>query len=202
MDTPHLSSPPSIRVYDPNPRFERRYSRTSAHTSPSSFSSRGSMPIPNARLDLAPPPLPPPPFIEDLARGHDAGWKFANEDLKGAFRNSTLAPIKQGSSLHGGYMHPRLNTNTVSDDQPEFLQADDLCRKSNTVSTSRSKLQADTHMGCVGAAEEERQKPTSPSSLANQRWVRLLLVRAYRNLRSLKSLYHVACETRKQGSDH
>lgn len=138
------------------------------------------MPIPNARLDLAPPPLPPPPFIEDLARGHDAGWKFANEDLKGAFRNSTLAPIKQGSSLHGGYMQPRLNTNTKSDDQPEILQADELGRKNNTVSTIHSQSQPDVQMGCVGVAEEERQKPTSPSSLANQRCVHLLFVRAFK----------------------
>ncbi|KAF7509821.1 hypothetical protein GJ744_007332 [Endocarpon pusillum] len=165
MDVPRLSSPPSIRIYDPNPGFEGRYSRTSAQTSPPSFSTRASMPIPNARSDPAPPPLPPPPFIEDLARGHDTGWKFANE---GAFRNSTLAPIKQGSSLHGGYRQPRLNTNTKSDDQPELLQADELGRKSSTVSTIRCNSQPDIQMGCVGAAEEDGQKPTSPSSLANQ----------------------------------
>lgn len=195
MDIPRLSSPPSIRVYDPNPGFERRYSRTSTQTSPSSFSSRGSMPIPNARSDPAPPPLPPPPFIEDLARGHDTGWKFANEDQQGAFRNSTLAPIKQGSSLRGGYMQPRLNTNPKSDDQPEVWQADALGRKSSTVSTIRCNSQPDIQMGSVGAAEEDRQKPTSPSSPANQRYVYFLFVRIYTNLRSLKSLYHVASET-------
>ncbi len=97
-------------------------------------------------------------------------------------------------------MQPSLNTNIMSDDQPEFFA--DLGRKSNTISTSRSQSQPDIEMGCVGATEEERQNPASPSSLANQRWVHLLLVRAYRDLRALKSSYHVVCETRQQGSGH
>ncbi len=39
------------------------------------------MTIPEGGPDIAPPPLPPPRFIEDFADGQGAGWKFANEDI-------------------------------------------------------------------------------------------------------------------------
>ncbi|KAI2381021.1 hypothetical protein LOY97_006798, partial [Ophidiomyces ophidiicola] len=123
-------SPPSIRVCDVNPYSlpittstttplaaaaaaalpvrlpSRRSSRQpSDHRSPSSPSSYGTpMPIPQStHAPLAPPPLPPPRYIEDLAHGHDSGWKWGNS-FEG---KPTLAPIKASSSLFGGSAHAR-----------------------------------------------------------------------------------------------
>lgn len=153
------------------------------------------MPIPNARSAIAPPPLPPPRFIPDLAHGHDAGWKFANEERKGAFQKSTLAPIKQGSSLHGGYMQPRLNTRSVPEQQPEQLEVDESDRKSGTASTLPSPSQPDEQMGSLGATKEDRQKAASPSSIANQRCVYLSFVSVYVTSRSLGIVRLLPAET-------
>jgi hypothetical protein len=117
--------------------------------------------------------------MEDLAQGNDIGWKFANEALKGGFQKSTLAPIKQGSSLHGGYTQPRLNTKNVSGDQLQDRDSEELDRKSSTVSTVRSPSEPDIHMENLGATEKDRQKATSPSSIANQRCVDLSFVSTY-----------------------
>ena len=185
MDIPCSTSPSSIRVHDPNPGFERRYSRTSQRISPSSFSSRGFMPIPNARSDPAPPPLPPPTFIPDLARGHDAAWQFGND----GYQRSILAPIKLGSSLHGGYMQPKLNTRSRSEDQPEQLDIHESNQKSNRASTIHSPSQPEVQRGCLSAADEDRQKTASPSTMANQRCVYLLFVNAYYTSRSPLSLH-------------
>jgi hypothetical protein len=137
------------------------------------------MPIPNARADPAPPPLPPPRFIDGLANGHDVGWQFANKGLKGGFsQKSQLAPIKQGSSLHGGYMQ-RLNTSSKSGDLAEDDDDDESDRKSSTISNIRSSSQPDIQMGFLGAAEDDGQNATSPSSIANQRYVYLLFASAY-----------------------
>lgn len=89
----------------------------------------------------------------------------------------------------------RLNTNGKSGDQSEEVDDNESDRKSSTVSTIRSTSQPDIQMGCLGAAEEDRQKPASPSSIANQRCVYLLFVSAYITFRSLGSSGHVASET-------
>ncbi|CRG85426.1 Zinc finger protein sens [Talaromyces islandicus] len=62
------------------------------------------MRIPNRTIEhYAPPPLPPPPRINDLEDGHDAGWLHAND--MGRPDVAKLAPINPGSSLLGGH-HP------------------------------------------------------------------------------------------------
>jgi hypothetical protein len=138
------------------------------------------MPIPKTRSDDAPPPLPPPTFIPELEHGHDAGWKFANDGVMGGFQKSTLAPIKQGSSLHGGYVQPRLNTKSRSEDQAEEMEIDDeSARKGSTVSTIRSPSQPDIQVGNLGLRDDEQQNASSPSSIANQRCVYFQFVTAY-----------------------
>ncbi|PGH22968.1 hypothetical protein AJ80_03017 [Polytolypa hystricis UAMH7299] len=105
MDNSHVTSPPSIRVYDFNSNHHRRRSSSKSSTSSvsaQSFSSRAPMAIPNANEPLAPPPLPPPRYIEDLANGHDSGWKWGNSFHEAEFGKTTLAPIKPSSSLLGG----------------------------------------------------------------------------------------------------
>ncbi|CZT06295.1 related to zinc finger protein [Rhynchosporium graminicola] len=61
------------------------------------------MSIPNVR-EIAPPPLPPPRYLADLAdRGHnepDIAWKWGNSPKDGAWGDST-SQVAPGSSLHG-----------------------------------------------------------------------------------------------------
>ncbi|KAH8697220.1 hypothetical protein BGW36DRAFT_295296 [Talaromyces proteolyticus] len=102
MDFSRLPSPPSISS------FER-------HMPGHSFSSHGPMRIPNnKRDDFVPPPLPPPPRINDLEDGHDAGWLHANG--MGRPDVAKLAPINPGSSLLGGHHPiPRLERMTLNE---------------------------------------------------------------------------------------
>ncbi|EER26099.1 C2H2 type zinc finger containing protein [Coccidioides posadasii C735 delta SOWgp] len=114
MDNRSLASPPSIRVCHSTPttatnteQNHRLPSRSPSYSknsdrSPSSYGRP--MAIPNSNEPLAPPPLPPPRFIEDLAQGHDSGWKWGNS-FEG---KPTLAPIKPTSSLFGGHSRPPL----------------------------------------------------------------------------------------------
>ena len=119
-------SPPSIRICDynsspcedgssHNSSNNNNYNNNS-HSGPhspsrpisalssSSSSARTPMTIPGSNNEaLAPPPLPPPRFIEDLAQGHDSGWKWGNSFEHGQFgQSTTLPPIKPTSSLLGG----------------------------------------------------------------------------------------------------
>lgn len=71
-----------------------------------SYSSRGPLRIPNARLEInVPPPLPPPPRILDLENGYDVGWLHANG--RGVPDIAKLPPINPSSSLFGGHHTPR-----------------------------------------------------------------------------------------------
>jgi len=76
----------------------------------------------------------------------------------------------------------RLNTSSKSGDLAEDDDDDELDRKSSTVSTIRSNSQSDIQMGFLGAAEDDRQNATSPSSIANQTYVYFLFVSAYTTL--------------------
>ncbi|KDB27393.1 hypothetical protein H109_00824 [Trichophyton interdigitale MR816] len=90
--------------------------------------SYGPMAIPRSQETIAPPPLPPPRFIEELANGHDSGWRWGNTfhpggpGVSGAAAGpagtemdsrdtstsrdtaagTMLPPINPGSSLFGG----------------------------------------------------------------------------------------------------
>ncbi|OJD21885.1 hypothetical protein ACJ73_06772 [Blastomyces percursus] len=116
MDSnPPMSSTPSILVCDFNHSInDRRRSPASKSTAlnlpfRSLSTSPGPMAIPNAKEPVAPPPLPPPRYIEDLAIGHDSGWKWGNSFEEGGFGKPTLPPIKPSSSLlGGGHSRPEL----------------------------------------------------------------------------------------------
>lgn len=110
-----MATPPSIRVCDVNANEEEEQARPSHtlsirnKTALSTSPSHGPMSIPNTNEPLAPPPLPPPRFIEDLAQGHDPGWKWGNSFAdEQQFGKPTLAPIKPSSSLMGGHARPPL----------------------------------------------------------------------------------------------
>jgi hypothetical protein len=73
-------------------------------------------------------------------------------------------------------MQPRLNTKGKSEDKQEEPEAGDSDRKRSTMSTTRSPSQPDVQMGCLAVAEEDSQKPVSPSAISNQRCVRFPFV--------------------------
>lgn len=108
MEFPRLSSPPSIHVHDFNNSYDRHMptaNSSSNSVSEQSFTSRRPMRIPTKNVqDFAPPPLPPPPHINSLQSGHDAGWIHANSSGFGNF--GKLAPINPSSSLYGGHQRP------------------------------------------------------------------------------------------------
>ncbi|EXJ80192.1 hypothetical protein A1O1_08334 [Capronia coronata CBS 617.96] len=123
------------------------------------------MPIPGARFDDAPPPLPPPRYNEDLAQGVDVAWSWANSDPF----NSTprrLAPIKPSSSLYGGYLYSRRNSARSRDDEMDMDS--DYPRRGSDVSTVKSAGQ--TAVPKAGQIPTLTRKPPSPAtSMANQR---------------------------------
>jgi hypothetical protein len=82
-------------------RRRRSSSRSNSHSSPDSTSTsiRKPMSIPGRHFEDAPPPLPPPRFIQDLEDGHD----IVQEREQRQNKNSDLPPIKEGSSLLGGF---------------------------------------------------------------------------------------------------
>ena len=135
MEFPRLS-PPAINIHDVNSGYEQpRLIDRRLHFSPSSqpFSSPGPMPIPTKSIsNIAPPPLPPPSHIADLANGHDAGWLHANSYEPVASRK--LAPISPSSSLFGVSHHRRPEASAQGD--PMML--DDLDGRQNRLPPPRS----------------------------------------------------------------
>lgn len=111
MDLPRLSTAPSIHL-DGHHEYNRRLPGQQ-------YPSIGPMRIPNKTIeDFAPPPLPPPPRINGLEDGHDAGWLHANG--MGTPDVAKLAPINPSSSLYGGHRRPepipRLERMTLDED--------------------------------------------------------------------------------------
>ena len=130
MDFTPVTSPPSNRVHDHNANHGRRRSTSRSAAMPFS---RAPVPlaIPNARYDPAPPPLPPPRYIDEIAAGNDPGWAWGNDPKGGSFgkaRESTM-PMATFPKSWGKTMG----------DQPEFR------RRESSTSTVRSP--ADTSRG-------------------------------------------------------
>ncbi|KAM5435750.1 hypothetical protein MferCBS31731_006199 [Microsporum ferrugineum] len=140
MDLP-LTSTPSILVSDSTAEQQpgrHSYSTSRQHTiwqrshrdSAPPSPPYGPMAIPRSEETIAPPPLPPPRFIEELANGHDSGWRWGNTFHPGgtgagaaverdpkdasvgrdaaAGTGTMLPPINPGSSLFGGHARPPL----------------------------------------------------------------------------------------------
>ena len=158
-----------MRVPSRSPALEIRpnTSRGVSQTSTTSSHSRAPMSIPGARIDEPPPPLPPPRYNEELDRGIDVSWSWQNNHEAHSGKRQ-LAPIKPGSSMFGGYMHPRGDTRRSSD--ADEMDLDDWDRRGSTVSTIRSPSQAD--MGAGTTIPSLVRRPPSPAS-SNQRSVSL-----------------------------
>jgi hypothetical protein len=146
-------------------------SRSSSHASTTSSLSRDPVAIPGAQIDEPPPPLPPPRYNEELDRGIDDAWSWQNNEASAGPGKSKLAPIKPGSSLHGGYLQARSDTRRSSDND---MDLDDWDRRGSTVSTIRSLSQASISAGAVAGAGTSipsliRRPPSPTPSLSNQR---------------------------------
>lgn len=139
MDIPHLTTPPTIHVREHNSGHDRQFSASHSHNAAASMpSAREGMAIPNRTLDIAPPPLPPPKFIKDLDVGNDTGWKWGNSELERDVGRPALAPIKQGSSLFGGYHSGSIGQNTRSNWRDNRYDNITNGQRERAVSTIRS----------------------------------------------------------------
>ena len=173
MEIPRIASPSSRRVLDQMSYHDRRLpaSRSDSQPSSSSHTSRAPMAIPHNRPAEAPPPLPPPRFIEDLANGHDLGWRWGNSLGDGGF--GRLAPIKPSSSLNGGYRRSLIDTSRDEEGAEEMDVDGDLDRRGSTVSTIRSPSHPEVFSGSLGYIQSGGKRTPSPSALSNQRLAHL-----------------------------
>ena len=95
-----MISPPDIRVYDFNDSDHDRprlSTRSSLSASIPVSRTPASMPIPNAREE-APPPLPPPPILDEIDIANDLGGQWSN-DFGRSFGKTGLPTINPSSSL-------------------------------------------------------------------------------------------------------
>ncbi|KAG4437580.1 hypothetical protein IFR05_006919 [Cadophora sp. M221] len=138
MEIPHrgarpIGNLPQIQIHDPSDMY-RKSSRSSSYNSATS-PGLSSIPvsIPNAR-QCAPPPLPPPRHLPDIAdggnNGRDIAWKWGNEQTDRGWGKAAPS-IPQGSSLHGG-SGSFLSRTGVLDEQLDFQ------RRGSSVSTVKS----------------------------------------------------------------
>ena len=170
MDIRHSGSPLSIRLPEEVLNHERRWpsSRSDSQSSlSSSSSSRAPMTIPQSRPAEAPPPLPPPRFIEGLANGDDQGWRWGNPGF--AEGSGKLAPIKQSSSLFGGYRQPLMDINGDGDPGDEMDVDGEFDRRPSTVSTVRAPSQPEVMPGALGYIQSSSDRTPSPTAVSTQR---------------------------------
>lgn len=130
------------------------------------------MGIPSIRYMEVPPPLPPPRYIDGLARGNDLSWELQNRGEEFG-PNRKLAPIKHNSSMFGGYMAPARGSSGRDDDDEgvDMMELDDEYHRKGSTSTIRSPSQAelDTASLAVGRMQSLARRPPSPLASSNQR---------------------------------
>src|SRR5438046_2993849 len=116
MDDPRATSAPrpntlpSIQIHVPSSNVDRRSAgRSSPYSTDQQSRGPNPMPIPNARPDVPPPPLPPPRYLSDLAPGvGDLAWEYANSPS--SFGQKSYGSVSPLSSLFGGYNIPASKT--------------------------------------------------------------------------------------------
>ena len=136
MDFTRVTSPPSILVHDDNASHGRRWSTTRAAAMPSSRAPVP-LPIPNARFDPAPPPLPPPRHIDDITACSDPGWAWGNDPKGGNFGKAreSARPVTSFPKSWG--------KNMIEENRP--LDRIEFSRRESSTSTVRSPV--DTSRG-------------------------------------------------------
>jgi hypothetical protein len=171
MEISQIASTRSSRVLDQMSYNDTRApgSRSNSQTSSSFHLSPAPMTIPHSRPAEAPPPLPPPRIIPDLANGHDLGWRWGNSMGDGGF--GKLAPIKQNSSLNGGYRRPPTETSRDEEAMEEMDVDGEFDRRGSNVSTIRSPSHPELFPGSLGYIHAGGKRTPSPSAISNQRLV-------------------------------
>jgi len=135
METPHRGARPGlpeIYVHDSNPSSRyRTSSRSSPYNSPPLPVSSMPVSIPGAR-DPAPPPLPPPRYLPDIAdggnNGPDLAWKWGNSHEDDGNWARPMASIQPGSSLLGSFA----KRSSMAEERPTYG------RRTSSNSTLRS----------------------------------------------------------------
>ena len=169
MDIPRIAPSPSSRVLDQMPYNDTRApgSRSNSQTSSSFHLSPAPMTILHSRPAEAPPPLPPPRIIPDLANGHDLSWTWSNSVREGGF--GKLAPIKQSSSLNGGYRRALPEISRDKEVMEEMDVDGEFDRRGSSVSTIRSPSHPELFPGNLGYIHSGGKRTPSPSAISNQR---------------------------------
>ncbi|MCJ1392232.1 hypothetical protein MMC18_005099 [Xylographa bjoerkii] len=139
VSSPRIPAPENSHAYGPH-RFS---SRTSSYSSPNASqpfpTPAAPVSIPNSWENPAPPPLPPPRFIEDIAMGRDPGWQWGNSGGRGEFANK-FGAVSPGSSISQGSWNLRKESEMGSDDSGE-------ARRDSSTSTIRSPSRTDFDEG-------------------------------------------------------
>jgi len=169
MEIPRVASPPSSRILDQMSYNDTRApgSQSNSQTSPSFHLSPAPMTIPHSRPAEVPPPLPPPRIIPDLTNGHDPGWSWGNPMGDGRF--GKLAPIKQSSSLNGGYRRAPTEASRDEEAMEEMDVDGEFDRRGSNVSTIRSPSHPELFPGSLGYIHSGGKRTPSPSAISNQR---------------------------------
>lgn len=129
MDFTPVTTPPSTLVHDHNARHGPRQSTSRSGAMPFSRAPVP-LPIPNARYDPAPPPLPPPRYIDDITAGSDPGWAWGNDPKGGEFGKARESAMPMSN-------FPKSWGKNIVDrplDPPEFR------RRESSTSTVRSPV--------------------------------------------------------------
>jgi hypothetical protein len=132
MDMPNLGTRASAAPLPPYPhdsnhpdRFRISSRSTSYNSMPSPISSSFAMTIPKSREGVdAPPPLPPPQYIPDLAdggcNGPDIAWRMQNQHGETNDWGRSISSVQPGSSLHGNFTR-----RSIKDERPDYLRRGD-----------------------------------------------------------------------------
>ena len=98
-----MISTPSIHEPDftANHASQNSTRRNHSYASSKPFSKTASMSIPNAKdpSSRAPPPLPPPRYIDDIDSNHDPGWRWGNSGNRSGFGSIGTGAVSPASSL-------------------------------------------------------------------------------------------------------
>lgn len=154
-----MSETPSIRISEhQHPCFERppRYT-----TLPATAAAKP-MVIPHAE-ELAPPPLPPPSHIPEMATGQDPGWQWGQDSSD----FGRPASAKQNSGLLGA----RCTRPDMDHEYPPYHVGEDL-RRGSSISTITVNREYDMQDGSLTPGDDGGR------AAANYRYVRVTRIRA------------------------
>ena len=177
MDVTRVTSPPSIIVNDFNGQ-NGSYRPASKPAGMSFSSTRAPMQIPNVRGEPAPPPLPPPTHIVDLAAGSDPGWVWGNTSSGGNFGKSG-GTVSMESSLRGNWDRRREDDGSAV--RPDYA------RRGSSVSTVKSPTEVEPKYDFSRHQDEGYYSLSGASNLANYQSVQAFQRISFGRLVSVQS---------------